>query len=119
PPGNDGGTGACTYTCTHRRGLLQLTRHVAGGCPHCRRFFQLLRLHSSVCARPDGDSCGVPLCSNFKATMEEDKVDKTWKLLVKVTRAWASRQRPAPLIVQKSWARYSSSNRSRAAARFR
>uniref|UniRef100_A0A0D9VHU6 BTB domain-containing protein n=1 Tax=Leersia perrieri TaxID=77586 RepID=A0A0D9VHU6_9ORYZ len=114
----------------HRRGVLQLRRHVAGcgrkvagGCPHCRRFFQLLRLHSSVCD-DDDDSCGVPLCSNFKAAMEEDKVDKTWKLLVKkVTRArvmsaWASRQVPAPQIVQKSWANYNSSSRSRA-ARFR
>ncbi|KAF0929415.1 hypothetical protein E2562_021428 [Oryza meyeriana var. granulata] len=104
--------------CTHRRGLLQLARHfagcgssAAGGCTHCRRFFQLLRLHSSVCDRSDDDSCSVPLCRYFKANVEEDKVDKTWKLLVKkvkramVMSAWANRQVPAPEIVQKSWAK--------------
>uniref|UniRef100_A0A0E0K1Y3 BTB domain-containing protein n=1 Tax=Oryza punctata TaxID=4537 RepID=A0A0E0K1Y3_ORYPU len=117
--------------CTHRRGLLQLARHfagcgrsVAGGCTPCRRFFQLLRLHSSVCYRSDDDSCGVPLCSKFKANIEKEKVGKTWKLLVKkvmrarVMSAWAKRPVPAPEIVQKSWAKYNSSSRSRA-ARFR
>lgn len=56
--------------------------------------------------------------------MEKGKVDKTWKLLVKkvmrarVMSAWAKRSVPAPEIVQKSWAKYNSSSRSRA-ARFR
>jgi hypothetical protein len=31
-----------------------------GGCPHCKRIFQLLRLHSSVCDR--AEPCRVPLC---------------------------------------------------------
>uniref|UniRef100_A0A0D9YUG6 BTB domain-containing protein n=1 Tax=Oryza glumipatula TaxID=40148 RepID=A0A0D9YUG6_9ORYZ len=128
-------TGQCcrrASPCAHRRGLLQLARHffagcgrrVAGGCTPCRRFFLLLRLHSSVCDKSDDDSCGVALCSNFKTNMEKGKVDKTWKLLVKkvmrarVMSAWAKRPVPAPEIVQKSWAKYNSSSRS-IAARFR
>uniref|UniRef100_I1P1U3 TAZ-type domain-containing protein n=2 Tax=Oryza glaberrima TaxID=4538 RepID=I1P1U3_ORYGL len=135
PPPPPPRTGQCcrmASPCAHRRGLLQLARHffagcgrrVAGGCTPCRRFFLLLRLHSSVCDKSDDDSCGVPLCSDFKTNMEKGKVDKTWKLLVKkvmrarVMSAWAKRPVPAPEIVQKSWAKYNSSSRSRA-ARFR
>ncbi|CAD6250450.1 unnamed protein product [Miscanthus lutarioriparius] len=119
-----------------RRGLEQLMRHFAacGGrtrkpaaCPRCRRAFQLLRLHASVCDRAgagdgDGDGgepCKVALCSNLKAKMQEEGVDKTWKLLVKkVTRARvmsALASREVPEVVKKSWAKYS----SRRAARIR
>lgn len=56
-----------------RRGLQQLMRHFAacGGrtrkptaCPRCRRAFQLLRLHASVCDRAGdgGEPCRVALC---------------------------------------------------------
>ncbi|CAL4968432.1 unnamed protein product [Urochloa decumbens] len=111
-----------------RRGLEQLMRHFAScggrtrkpaGCPRCRRAFQLLRLHASVCDRAGGEPCKVPLCSNLKAKMQEEGVDKTWKLLVKkVTRARvmsALASREVPEVVKKSWAKYS----SRRAARFR
>ncbi|PUZ76382.1 hypothetical protein GQ55_1G286000 [Panicum hallii var. hallii] len=113
-----------------RRGLEQLMRHFAacGGrarkpaaCPRCRRALQLLRLHASVCEdrAGAGEPCRVPLCSNLKAKMQEEGVDKTWKLLVKkVTRARvmsALASREVPEVVKKSWAKYS----SRRAARFR
>ncbi|OEL24574.1 hypothetical protein BAE44_0014409 [Dichanthelium oligosanthes] len=56
-----------------RRGLEQLMRHFAAcgrtrkpaaPCPRCRRAFQLLRLHASVCDRAGagGEPCRVPLC---------------------------------------------------------
>jgi hypothetical protein len=57
-----------------RRGLQQLMRHFAacGGrnrkpaaaCQRCRRAFQLLRLHASVCDddRAGGEPCRVPMC---------------------------------------------------------
>lgn len=67
PPCEDGGV---------RRGLEQLMRHFAvcgrsrtrkkpaAACPRCRRAFQLLRLHASVCDRAGagGEPCRVPLC---------------------------------------------------------
>lgn len=57
--------------------------------------------------------------SNLKAKMQEEGVDKTWKLLVKkVTRARvmpALASREVPEAVKKSWAKYS----SRRAGRFR
>ncbi|RLN07034.1 BTB/POZ and TAZ domain-containing protein 2-like [Panicum miliaceum] len=113
-----------------RRGLEQLMRHFAacGGlarkpaaCPRCRRALQLLRLHASVCEdrAGAGEPCRVPLCSNLKAKMQEEGVDKTWKLLVKkVTRARvmsALASREVPEVVKRSWVKYS----SRRAARFR
>lgn len=106
-----------------RQDLLQLMRHFAGcgkkggggGCPHCRRIFQLLRLHSSICNRADGEPCRVPLCSNLKIKMQADKVDKTWRLLVKkVVRARVMStlaNREIPEIVKKSWAQYSTRSR--------
>lgn len=49
------------------RGLQLLIRHFAtcgkrvrGGCSNCRRMWQLLRLHSSICDQPG--PCKVPLC---------------------------------------------------------
>ncbi|XP_040989250.1 BTB/POZ and TAZ domain-containing protein 2-like isoform X2 [Juglans microcarpa x Juglans regia] len=35
-------------------------KRVNDGCLRCKRLWQLLRLHSSICDRPD--SCRVPLC---------------------------------------------------------
>ncbi|CAN6252182.1 unnamed protein product [Urochloa humidicola] len=128
------GAGAASEACTEaspcedgvRRGLEQLMRHFAacGGrtrkpaaCPRCRRAFQLLRLHASVCDGAGGEPCRVPLCSNLKAKMQEDGVDKTWKLLVKkvirarVMSALASRE--VPEVVKKSWAKYSSRRTTR------
>lgn len=49
------------------RGLQLLICHFAscknrvnGGCSRCKRMWQLLRLHSSICDVPD--SCKIPLC---------------------------------------------------------
>uniref|UniRef100_A0A803PEC1 BTB/POZ and TAZ domain-containing protein 4 n=2 Tax=Cannabis sativa TaxID=3483 RepID=A0A803PEC1_CANSA len=49
------------------KGLESLVRHfsscklrVPGGCIHCKRMWQLLELHSRLCA--DSDVCRVPLC---------------------------------------------------------
>lgn len=57
--------------------------------------------------------------SNLKAKMQEEGVDKTWKLLVKkVIRARvmsALANREVPEVVKKSWAKYN----SRRTARFR
>ena len=48
-------------------GLESLIRHFAvckprvpGGCVHCKRMWQLLELHSRLCA--DSHACRVPLC---------------------------------------------------------
>jgi hypothetical protein len=65
----------------------------------------------------DSYSCS----SNLKAKMQEEGVDKTWKLLVKkVIRARVmsalARREVLPEVVKKSWAKYSSRRR---AARFR
>ncbi|KAF8762874.1 hypothetical protein HU200_008978 [Digitaria exilis] len=143
-----------------RRGLEQLMRHFAAcgrrtrkpvaACPRCRRAFQLLRLHASVCDLAGGEQCRFPcavivvghitinvhaaftktICSkpegffsscssNLKAKMQEEGVDKTWKLLVKkVIRARvmsALANREVPEVVKKSWAKYN----SRRTARFR
>ncbi|CAI0405563.1 unnamed protein product [Linum tenue] len=55
----------CSYGAC--RGLEQLVRHFAGcklrvpgGCSHCKRMWQLLELHSRLCA--DSSLCRVPLC---------------------------------------------------------
>lgn len=36
------------------------TKRVNGGCLRCKRMWQLLRLHSSICDQ--SDVCRVPLC---------------------------------------------------------
>ncbi|CAH8280979.1 unnamed protein product [Arabidopsis lyrata] len=78
----------CNYEAC--MGLESLIRHFAGcklrvpgGCVHCKRMWQLLELHSRVCA--DSDQCRVPLCRNFKEKMEKQskKDESRWKLLVK------------------------------------
>lgn len=55
----------CKYEAC--KGLESLFRHlskcnlrVPGGCIHCKRMWQLLELHSRLCA--DSDVCRVPLC---------------------------------------------------------
>ncbi|KAL4347085.1 hypothetical protein GQ457_17G017920 [Hibiscus cannabinus] len=53
------------------------------GCSRCKRMWQLLRLHSSVCDHPD--SCRVPLCRQFKLKAQHHELgdDAKWKLLEK------------------------------------
>ncbi|KAB1217284.1 BTB/POZ and TAZ domain-containing protein 1 [Morella rubra] len=81
--------GPCSKFSTCQ-GLQILIRHFAtckrrinGGCLRCKRMWQLLRLHSSICEQPD--SCRVPLCRQFKLKMqqEKNKDDGRWKLLVR------------------------------------
>lgn len=55
----------CKYAAC--KGLELLVRHFAGcklrvlgGCVHCKRMWQLLELHSRLCA--NSDVCRVPLC---------------------------------------------------------
>ncbi|KAE9596697.1 hypothetical protein Lal_00007898 [Lupinus albus] len=77
----------CRYTAC--KGLELLVRHFAGckprvpgGCVHCKRMWQLLELHSRLCADPD--YCKVPLCRNFKQRiLKQTKKDEIrWKILV-------------------------------------
>ncbi|PSR87926.1 BTB/POZ and TAZ domain-containing protein [Actinidia chinensis var. chinensis] len=80
--------GPCNYaTC---KALELLVRHFAGckmrvrgGCIHCKRMWQLLELHSHLCA--DSDVCRVPLCRNFKRwrMKKEKKADIKWRILVR------------------------------------
>ncbi|KAK1586317.1 hypothetical protein Q3G72_001204 [Acer saccharum] len=78
----------CSYTAC--KGLELLVRHFAicklrvpGKCIHCKRMWQLLELHSRLCA--DSNVCRVPLCRNFKEkTKKQSKKDEIkWKILVK------------------------------------
>ncbi|XP_042391066.1 BTB/POZ and TAZ domain-containing protein 2-like isoform X1 [Zingiber officinale] len=98
-------------------GLQLLLRHAAAcgdrkvtpkGCNHCKRLWQLFRLHSSLCE--DSVSCRLPLCRQFKKKMEEEKEDKTWRRLVEkvaTARVMATlANRKVPQLVQKSWVRY-------------
>ncbi|KAK1256718.1 BTB/POZ and TAZ domain-containing protein 1 [Acorus gramineus] len=71
-------------------GLQLLIRHFAtcgrkvhGGCSRCKRLWQLLRLHSSICERPE--PCKVPLCEQFKMKLSVEKKgeDGKWRLLVR------------------------------------
>ncbi|KAF5730908.1 putative protein binding protein [Tripterygium wilfordii] len=71
-------------------GLQMSIRHFAtckkrvnGGCVRCKRMWQILRLHSSICDQPG--SCRVPLCRQFKLKMLQEKKsdDARWRLLVK------------------------------------
>lgn len=72
------------------KGLELLIRHFAGckmrvpgGCIQCKRMWQLLELHSHLCAEPD--ACKVPLCRNFKKRLQQqNKKDKMkWEMLAK------------------------------------
>lgn len=78
----------CTYTAC--KGLEKLIRHFAeckmrrpGGCIHCKRMWQILDLHSRLCA--NSDDCSVPLCRNFRLRrrQESKKETVTWRILVK------------------------------------
>ncbi|XP_072955672.1 BTB/POZ and TAZ domain-containing protein 2-like [Typha angustifolia] len=101
-----GPSGTCTNSRTCQ-GLQLLTRHFAtcnkkgasGGCPHCNQMAQLIRLYSFMCDH--SESCKVPLCNQFKMEIRtEEKVDRTWRLLVKkvitakVMSSLAKRKRP-------------------------
>ncbi|KAK4844702.1 hypothetical protein QYF36_023451 [Acer negundo] len=70
------------------QGLQLLFKHFAGckkrvngGCLRCKRMWQLLRLHSSICDHPE--SCKVPLCRQFKLREQQEKEDARWRLLVR------------------------------------
>lgn len=70
------------------QGLQLLIRHFAvckkrvnGNCLRCKRMWQLLRLHSSICDQPE--ECGVPLCRQFKLKVQQKRDDPRWKLLVR------------------------------------
>ncbi|KAK6923961.1 Zinc finger, TAZ-type [Dillenia turbinata] len=77
------------------KGLELLVRHFAGcklrglgGCIHCKRMWQLLELHSRLCAEPD--QCRIPLCRSFKDRIrKQSKKDEIkWRILVrKILRA--------------------------------
>lgn len=79
----------CPYYATCK-GLEALVRHFAeckmrrsGGCVHCKRMWQILELHSRLCA--NSDVCRVPLCRNFRQRRrrQSKKEDTTWRILVK------------------------------------
>uniref|UniRef100_A0A7N0TJ08 BTB domain-containing protein n=1 Tax=Kalanchoe fedtschenkoi TaxID=63787 RepID=A0A7N0TJ08_KALFE len=73
------------------QGLQMLIRHFAsckkrinGGCSRCKRMWQILHLHSSICDH--SDHCRVPLCSQFKMKEELKKGgsdDEMWRQLVR------------------------------------
>ncbi|XP_073048667.1 BTB/POZ and TAZ domain-containing protein 2-like [Primulina eburnea] len=79
----------CTkYSTCH--GLQLLIKHFGtcekrakGGCSHCKRMWQLFKLHSSICDQPD--ECRVPLCRQFKLKANQVRRgnDAKWRLLVK------------------------------------
>uniref|UniRef100_A0A5B6ZMX9 BTB/POZ and TAZ domain-containing protein 4 n=1 Tax=Davidia involucrata TaxID=16924 RepID=A0A5B6ZMX9_DAVIN len=78
----------CNYEAC--KALELLLRHFAackmrvpGGCIHCKRMWQLLELHSRLCA--DSDACRVPLCRNFKQRIKKQnkKDDIKWRILVR------------------------------------
>lgn len=80
--------GTCNYSAC--KVLESLLRHfsgckarVPGGCKHCKRVWQLLDLHSRMCAEPD--LCMVPLCRHFKDKVKHQnkKEENKWKLLVR------------------------------------
>ncbi|GAA0163090.1 hypothetical protein LIER_19044 [Lithospermum erythrorhizon] len=58
-----------------------------GGCSRCKRMWQLLRLHASICDhQTDNDTCKVPLCRQFKLKMQQERLgeeETRWKLLVR------------------------------------
>ncbi|KAF6146115.1 hypothetical protein GIB67_004477 [Kingdonia uniflora] len=81
--------GPCTKYSTCQ-GVQHSIRHfatckkrVGGGCRTCKRTWQLLRLHSSLCDQ--SHSCAVPMCRQFKlkAQLEKRKDDGRWKLLAR------------------------------------
>ncbi|KAL0332335.1 UNVERIFIED_CONTAM: BTB/POZ and TAZ domain-containing protein 4 [Sesamum calycinum] len=81
----------CQYTAC--KGLEALIRHFAGcklrgpgGCIHCKRMWQILELHSRLCAH--SDDCRVPLCRNFRQRRKKQTRKRTldgefWKKIVR------------------------------------
>ncbi|CAN4099261.1 unnamed protein product [Withania somnifera] len=70
------------------QGLQLLIRHFAtckrrtnGGCFRCKRMWQILRLHASICDQPN--NCRVPLCREFKLKVQQKGDDELWKSLVR------------------------------------
>ncbi|XP_047341559.1 BTB/POZ and TAZ domain-containing protein 2-like [Impatiens glandulifera] len=73
------------------QGLQLLFRHfstckrrVSSVCYRCKRMWQLLQLHSSICDNPD--LCKVPLCRQFKLKGEQKGKggdEARWKVLVR------------------------------------
>ncbi|OIT02177.1 PREDICTED: BTB/POZ and TAZ domain-containing protein 1-like [Nicotiana attenuata] len=70
------------------QGLQLLIRHFAtckkranGSCLRCKRMWQLLRLHASICDHPE--DCRVPLCRQFKVKVQQRGDDELWKSLVR------------------------------------
>ncbi|KAM5571840.1 BTB/POZ and TAZ domain-containing protein 1-like [Rosa sericea] len=86
-PGQKRGPCSKFGTCQGLQHLFQhfatCKRRVNGGCLRCKRMWQLLRLHSSMCDQ--SDSCRVPLCRQFKLKLihEKKRDDARWKLLVR------------------------------------
>ncbi|TVU36106.1 hypothetical protein EJB05_18022 [Eragrostis curvula] len=94
PAGRAPAASPCSRYATCR-GLQLLIRHFSQchrkSCARCQRMWQLLRLHSALCDRPD--QCNTPLCTRFK-TKEQERVaakagddDDKWVLLVKKVKA--------------------------------
>ncbi|KAL7101501.1 hypothetical protein ACP275_08G057700 [Erythranthe tilingii] len=86
PPKDD--NTPCPYSAC--KGLEALVRHFAeckmrrpGGCVHCKRMWQILELHSRLCA--NSDDCRVPLCRKFRQRRRKQskKEEMTWRILVK------------------------------------
>ncbi|KAF8755778.1 hypothetical protein HU200_011247 [Digitaria exilis] len=96
PAGRAPAATPCARYATTCRGLQLLIRHFSQchrkSCARCQRMWQLLRLHSALCDRPD--TCNTPLCRRFKEKEQEkaaamkagDDGDK-WGLLVKKVKA--------------------------------
>ncbi|KAG6584117.1 BTB/POZ and TAZ domain-containing protein 1-like [Cucurbita moschata] len=85
--------GPCSHYSTCH-GLQLLIKHFATckkrtnglGCGRCKRMWQLLKLHSSICDH--SECCKVPLCRKFKQRSSPDdgnkrKDDAQWKMLVR------------------------------------
>lgn len=69
--------GPCQYAAC--KDLEALVRHFAGckmrgpgGCIHCKRMWQILELHSRLCAR--SEDCKVPLCRYFSLDSLEVRI---------------------------------------------
>lgn len=57
------------------------TKRGNGGCSRCNRMWQLFKLHSSICDRPE--ECRVPLCRQLKLRAMRGMKAVRWRLLVR------------------------------------